>query len=181
MKKIHRGDDGYTDIFGLRLPKDSPVIEFIGELDEFVSLIGLVKARLKKDAKFLDIANNLTEIQKKLMHIASYIAKGGTLKTVSPIAYNDIINLERDINNLWSNISENRFVIPGATEESALIHLLRTICRRVERRAVKLLRDRIIDSLTYAYLNRLSDWLYIIALYINKIKEIEEEYLIERS
>ncbi len=176
MKRIHRGDDGYTDILGLRLPKDSPIIEFIGDVDELASMIGVVKSILREN-NLHHIVNSLTEIQKTLLHIASYVARGGVGKAISPITQDDISILEKTINNLWSVLDINKLVIPGSSKESALLHLLRAVCRRTERRAATLLRSGIIDSLTYVYLNRLSDWLYVTALYVNKMKKIEEDYL----
>ncbi|MEM0006200.1 MAG: cob(I)yrinic acid a,c-diamide adenosyltransferase [Ignisphaera sp.] len=177
VKKVHRGDDGYTDIFGLRLPKDSPIIELIGELDELVSLIGVVKSILKENSAFLDIVNNLTAIQRKLMYIASYVASKGDSRVGPPITYDDVAALEKAIDILWSAQTMSRFTIPGSSKESALLHLLRAVCRRVERRAVTLLRNGAIDPLIHVFLNRLSDWLYVSALYINKVMNIEEDYL----
>ncbi|MCS7111166.1 MAG: cob(I)yrinic acid a,c-diamide adenosyltransferase [Ignisphaera sp.] len=177
MKRIHRGDDGYTDIIGSRLPKDSPIIEFIGEVDELVSITGVVKSVLRESGLPPTITNNLTCIQRTLTNIASYVAKGGAHRAATPITHSDIIALENSIDRLWTALTPSRFVIPGSSKESALIHLLRAICRRVERRAATLLRNGIIDPVVYIYLNRLSDWLYVIALHINKVRNIEEDYL----
>lgn len=180
MKKIHRGDDGYTDVFGLRLPKDSPIIEFLGEIDELVSIAGVVKSMLKESGMFHKIINDITYTQRTLMRIAGYVAsvvKSSVHNTAPPITQKDIAVLENSIDNLWVTVAVNRFVIPGSSKESALLHLLRAVCRRIERRAATLLRSGVIDSLVYIYLNRLSDWLYVIALHVNKIRNIEEDYL----
>lgn len=175
FKYAHRGDDGYTDVIGQRISKDSPVIEFIGELDELVSLMGVVKAYLR-ESKALDIVDLLDSIQRKLMFIAGYAASMG--RTASPIDDNDLASIEKLINDFSNRVVlPSKFVVPGASLSSALIHFLRAVCRRVERRAVKLLRDGMLDKTTYIYLNRLSDLLYMLGLYINVVNNVKEDLL----
>jgi len=176
FKPVHRGDNGYTDIVEGRIEKDSPIIEFIGELDELISFIGLVKAYLRNSniEKYRHAISMLTEIQQRLMSMASYVATLG--KKPSPIDKGVVNEIEEVIKKLSNEVVMPRgFIIPGSSVESSLLHVIRAICRRVERRAVKLLRERIIDSNTYVYLNRLSDLLYVLALYLNKLNNIEEE------
>jgi len=180
FKHTHRGDDGYTDIVGDRVSKDSPVIEFIGELDELVSFIGLVKAYLKSkdNEEYKCVISMLTEIQQKLMHISSYVATLG--RKTSPISKDTLSKVDEIIEDLSSKVSIPReFVIPGASVTSSLFHVIRAICRRVERRAVKLFREKIIDSNTYVYINRLSDLLYLLALYLNKLNNVAEDLLLQ--
>ncbi|MEM0048099.1 MAG: cob(I)yrinic acid a,c-diamide adenosyltransferase [Ignisphaera sp.] len=175
FKYAHRGDDGYTDVIGQRISKDSPVIEFIGELDELVSLMGVVKAYLS-ESKVLDIVDLLDRIQRKLMFIAGYVASMGRM--ASPIDDNDLASIEKLINDFSNRVVlPSKFVVPGSSLSSALIHFLRAVCRRVERRAVKLLRDGMLDKTTYMYLNRLSDLLYMLGLYINVVSNVKEDLL----
>jgi cob(I)alamin adenosyltransferase len=179
FKRIHRGDDGYTDVIGGRVTKDSPIIEFIGELDELISFIGLVKAYLKSSGgkDYEHIAAMLAEIQQRLMHIASYVATLG--RKSSPISKDVLNSIDRTIEDLSSKISVPRgFIIPGSSIYSSLFHVVRAICRRVERKSVRLLRENIIDNNAYVYINRLSDLFYLLALYLDKINDVTEDVLL---
>ncbi|MDK6028291.1 cob(I)yrinic acid a,c-diamide adenosyltransferase [Ignisphaera sp. 4213-co] len=175
FKASHRGDDGFTDLGSKRVSKDSIVIEFEGEVDELVSLIGVVKAFFK-EYNITDLVTILDDIQRKLMHIASYVALMG--KVDSPIDAQSLSEIEKLIDDFSNKVViYPRFVVPGASIGSALLHFVRAVCRRVERRAVRMLREGLLDQKTYVYLNRLSDLLYLLALYVNVIINVKEDLL----
>jgi len=176
MKKIHFGDDGYTTICNERVPKYSLVVEFIGNIDELVSILGLIRAYIGNYSELAELREILKEIQVNLMNIASSV---GTCSKEA-LYREHIDSMERYIEVLWNNIisrSEPRLVIPGGSIESSLMHIARTICRRVERLGAKLLHEGRLDKNSYIYLNRLSDLLYVYSRYIDLIKHVQIEYL----
>lgn len=176
MKIIHRGDDGYTDVIGARVPKDSHIIEFIGSIDELVSFLGIVKSVISKEEILRNIVIKIDEIQVVLMKIADRAA--GWRRYEDELFNRYTEELEKDIKKFSEAISVNQcFVIPGTSLESSFLHFARTLCRYVERRAVALLRENIISKSIYIYLNRLSDLLYLYALYADIIRGINIECL----
>lgn len=170
FKVEHKGDDGYTHTRTGRLPKDSPIIDFIGEIDELVSLIGVIKVYLKQRGFSGDIITRLETFQQHLLSVASYAVAG---QEEQPIGPQQLAELETWIDELWRSLqATHRFkglIAPGASLESALLNLARAVCRRVERRGAKLLRERILAPSAYAYMNRLSDALYVLALYLDNV------------
>lgn len=175
MKKTHRGDDGYTDIRGLRVAKDSPIIEFIGGLDELTSFLGIVRSVLSRDVSLNTVTAGIKSIQITLMSIASIVA-GKAPGDNDLLLQGYVDDIEKEIIIMNRKISlEQCLVIPGGTYESSLLHFARALCRYVERRAVPLLRDGVLNKYAYIYLNRLSDLLYLYALYVDIIKGVEVE------
>jgi len=176
MKKIHFGDDGYTTICNEKVPKYSLVVEFIGGIDELVSILGLIRAYIGNYSELAELRETLREIQVNLMNIASSVATCSK----EALCKEHIDSMERYIEVLWNNIissSEPRLVIPGGSIESSLMHIARAICRRVERLGAKLLHEDRLDKNSYIYLNRLSDLLYVYSRYIDLIKHVQIEYL----
>lgn len=157
------GDSGKTSLFsGKRIYKHFPEISTVGNIDELQSYIGLVKtANIKVSDKKL-----LTAIQGDLYQIMGYVSGADT----------DISTLENKIK-LFEQIIDkispeqalnNGFILPGSTETSAKMHILRTVCRRAEREVIKLFFekkaiDKKHNKLLISYFNRLSDLFYILA------------------
>lgn len=176
MKKVHFGDEGYTTICNEKVPKYSLVVEFIGGIDELVSMLGLIRTYIRNCSELTELQETLKEIQVNLMNIASSVATCSK----EMICREHIDNMDRYIEMLWNNIisrSESRLVIPGGSIESSLMHIARAVCRRVERIGAKLLHERRLDKNSYIYINRLSDLLYIYSRYIDLIKHVQIEYL----
>jgi len=181
MKVIHSGDDGYTNIGDRRIPKDSPIVEFLGCLDELISFLGIVRSSLNmggnNNSSFRNISENLKKIQLSLMLMASTIAKTENIHKMDVDFKKQVMEIEKEISELSNKMTINkRFVVPGTSRESALLHYARALCRRVERRAASLLRDKSLDKHAYAYLNRLSDLLYIYAIFVDFTRNIKVEY-----
>ncbi|MEM1805184.1 MAG: cob(I)yrinic acid a,c-diamide adenosyltransferase [Ignisphaera sp.] len=175
MKIVHRGDDGYTDIIGARIPKDSYIIEFIGSVDELVSFLGIIRSTIGENEALREIATKIKSIQLTLMKVAG-IAAGDHRH--SDLFNKYVEDLEKEIITFSKIVNVNHcFVVPGSSLESSLLHFARTLCRSVERRAVALLRNGLINKSVYVYLNRLSDLLYVYALYVDVIRGIEFECL----
>jgi cob(I)alamin adenosyltransferase len=151
----------YTDIIGEKhLPKDHPILECLGTLDELNAFLGDAKAAIH-DKPAAEIIN---EIQKELN-----ICMGVLAGTPLPACGIGTDRLDRLIMELKSELSlMNAFVIPGANPASAKLHIARTVCRRAERRLISLdAADKdsgeTIKTLIAPYINRLSNLLFLLA------------------
>ena len=160
------GDRGTTSIVGgERLSKDAPRIEAYGTIDELNSHLGLLLALATDLAP--ERRQLVQEIQSRLLDIGGYLAGTAT----SGITEGDIAALEADIDAMQANLVPLRtFVLPGGTRAAAQAHVCRTVCRRAERRMVSLAPEP--GALTYV--NRLSDWLYTLALALNAAADTPE-------
>jgi len=158
------GDDGYTDIIGgSRLPKDHPIPECLGVIDELSAFLGDAKAAL--DCCNQDCCNKeagstaeiINDIQKDLIQLMGVVA-GMPVPAdgLGEERLNDlIINLESKLPPLTS------FAVPGANPVSAKLHIARTVCRRAERRIVSLGGEK--AAVIGPYINRLSDVLFLLS------------------
>ncbi len=171
------GDDGRTSLAnGERVAKDSLVIELIGVLDELNSWLGLVVARLPK--KIQDHRHELRALQQDIYQLSAVLAqapkvefKEKKLERVESAA----LALEERLEANW----HQKFLYPGGTELSAQLDLARTVCRRAERLAVKYDREVELEPLILRYLNRLSDYLYLLRCFFNQVLRHPEEELAE--
>ncbi len=178
MKAVHRGDDTFTDIKCGRVPKDSPVIELIGQIDELVAFLGVVRSVLSNDPRLEGLEKSIREHQRHLLRIASYIACGGKDAANPPIRPEVLRSMEKEIKELWDKLPQLKgFIVPSGPLPATLINLARAICRRVERYASRLAREGYIEKPVYAYMNRLSDLLFVYLRYIIHSLEASEEYL----
>jgi ATP:cob(I)alamin adenosyltransferase len=165
------GDDGYTSLLnGERVPKDDLRIETLGNLDELTSYLGFVKAQIKDDAIIKEIEN----IQIKIKTILSEIADGKSDKWC--ISENDVFEIEKLIDAYQRMIKiKNSFVIPGKNEISALLDVARTITRRTERSLISVDKKYPVNINSKVYINRLSDYLFVLARHMEIRMEIEEK------
>ncbi|MEM0374222.1 MAG: cob(I)yrinic acid a,c-diamide adenosyltransferase [Sulfolobaceae archaeon] len=166
-----KGDDGTTSIRDKRVSKDSPIVNFLGELDEASAFIGYAIVK----SEWQDIAEDLMKVQEDLFKIGQDI-----LGKSNKISENDIKWLEERIIKYRKESGPVKlFVLPGGSEISVILHIARTVVRRVEREFVKLKKDikdniNIINNNILIYLNRLSSLLFIMAIVANKRKGIQE-------
>ena len=170
------GDDGltYVPLFGnAKIPKNHLILEVLGTIDELSSVIGLARSFLRSDEDLRAFDNSLKRIQERLFSIGLIIA--GTGKGL--ISEGDVGWLEKEIDRLSKDLTTNVFIIPTGHVVASVLHVARTICRRLERRVVSLKNElpNIVSEVMVKYINRLSDYLYILALHVNKLKGIEEE------
>ncbi len=158
LSKIYTrtGDDGSTGLGdGQRMPKDSPRIEVIGDVDELNSAMGLVLAHDLREP----IRECLSEVQHKLFDLGGELSLPG----YQAISADDVTTLERKLEGLNANLPPlKEFILPGGGPASAACHLARAVCRRAERHLVALARNENVDPHAQAYLNRLSDLLFVI-------------------
>ena len=158
------GDDGKSSDYSGNVDwKDAPVFEVLGDLDELTSWLGVIK-------HFGHHRSTLEDIQQKLLDVGSLIATSpasALFTSLRQITEADIDTLE-----LWEKkmldsgvVIRPVFVLPGATPRSARVDVARTVCRRVERRLVAFMRERLRPDLRgpSRYLNRLSDGLFVLA------------------
>ncbi|MFM1875213.1 MAG: hypothetical protein RL266_950 [Bacteroidota bacterium] len=157
------GDDGTTGLFGgARVPKHHIRIESYGTVDELNSYIGLVRHR-HIDPRSADL---LGEIQDRLFTIGSILASDPSKSNlvVPDLHSSDIDLLEREMDRMNESLPEMRsFVLPGGNDTVGFCHIARCVCRRAERLVVQLNETEKISPLVVKYLNRLSDYLFVLS------------------
>lgn len=162
MKEIctKTGDQGTTSLRGgVRVLKDDIRIETNGQIDQLNSLLGIVRAKLPADSTHLEM---LTAIQRELMVVMSHVATTEDKENPKPLHTAELTSkMEQLLANADTPVC---FVIPGANELSAFIHLARTQARTAERRLWTLSRTYQLNSQIPVFLNRLSDYLFLMAI-----------------
>ncbi len=170
------GDGGETSLLGgTRVPKDHLRVVAYGDVDETNAVLGVVRARTTGE-----LAALLGSIQKQLFAIGAQLADPGhdvaAKREKTAVAEQHVRSLEAVIDAHERTLPPLRsFVLPGGAESAALLHQARTVCRRAERSAVALARQAGIDPLIVAYLNRLSDLLFVLARAENRRAGVSEE------
>lgn len=161
------GDTGETGLAnGQRCPKSDLLIAAVGALDEYSAAVGVLLA-VPVDHEAADRAL-LTRSQGNALFIGAVVAGAHTASLTRHAALNqaDVIQLEARIDQLEATLAPLRqFIVPGGTPAAAQAHLTRTVCRRAERQLAAV-RDQIESTywpLVLAYVNRLSDYLFVLA------------------
>lgn len=157
------GDQGETDLLGaVRVPKDSPRLEVCGDLDELDALLGL--ARCEPMAE--DVAALLERIQRRMVAVRAEVVAPATPSRIDVVGPSDIEELERAIDHHDAKLTPlTKFIVPGGSRAAAVLHVVRAVCRRAERRLVSLARDdpSAVSPPLLAYVNRLSDLFFVLA------------------
>lgn len=174
------GDKGHTSLVGgTRVPKYSLRLEAYGTIDEFSAFLGFLAAAPVSDN---EIQTQLRIIGNKLFNIGAYLATLPSAhqgEEIAGLSESDVVLLETWIDNWDAKLPPlNNFVLPGGCEEAARCGLARTVCRRAERRILELESQEYVSPILLAYMNRLSDYLFVIGRYLNHIngeKEINWE------
>ena len=159
LSKIYTrtGDEGKTGLGdGSRVSKDDLRVEAFGTVDELNSAIGTVLAFDPPQA----IGSCLLEIQHDLFNLGGELCIPGHTIIVAA----DIARLEEQLDSFNVHLPPlKEFILPGGSKAASLCHVARTICRRAERRVVSLMRNEAVNPELLRYLNRLSDFLFVIA------------------
>jgi cob(I)alamin adenosyltransferase len=165
------GDGGTTGRFGGgRISKSNPRIEAIGSVDELNSSIGLMSARTDLGD---DVLVDLKLIQGIFFTIGSMLslspeAKEETKEYVPNIQSEELEHLERRITELEAILTPQRkFILPGGAPSAAMSFWIRSLARKAERRVVEASEQEAVDESILKYLNRVSDYFYILARYLN--------------
>ena len=163
------GDSGETGLGdGTRVPKDSPRVAAYGEVDELNAVLGLVGAYCPdcpESALLRGIQNDLFDVGADLCVPPTESEAPGKALRVTPAQAE---RLEQAIDRLNEKLEPLKsFVLPGGIQASAWLHLARTVCRRAERAVVTLMRGETVNPQVLIYLNRLSDFLFVLARVAN--------------
>jgi cob(I)alamin adenosyltransferase len=168
------GDSGTTGLLGgTRLLKSDLRIEAYGTLDELNSHMGMVRDQKVNQG----ISTDLIEIQNTLFVIGSHLASDPEKsKVVIPdIEENKITNLETWIDGMEEELpTMKNFVLPGGHVSVSAGHIARCVCRRAERLAIQLSSQSHVDKNIIIYLNRLSDYLFVLCRWMTKEVDAEE-------
>lgn len=156
------GDTGSTSLFGgKRVLKCEELVDVYGSIDELNSWIG----RISSEMDALDVQQFLSEIQSDLFTVGSHLAGWNTDLAKLPV---HVKHMEARIDILDKDLPElSNFILPGGTPMAADIHLARAVCRRVERQTVALSQSQKVDAKILTFLNRLSDFLFMLARFVN--------------
>lgn len=170
------GDDGTTGLIGgRRLSKSDPRLETYGTLDELNAAIGVAASLLPAAAS--NLIEPLHQIQCDLFTLGSHLACPDPAYADKLPAFSEsrIAQLEQQIDAADAILPPlQKFILPGGTPAAAHLHLARTICRRAERLLVGLAASQTVHPLAPAYLNRLSDWLFVQARVVNQLSGIAD-------
>ncbi|MGI4729295.1 MAG: cob(I)yrinic acid a,c-diamide adenosyltransferase [Janthinobacterium lividum] len=175
------GDDGFTSLIGgTRVPKYHLRIESYGTVDELNSYIGLIRSQeIDEKDGFM-----LKEIQDRLFTIGSSLAadpEKSTMK-IPDLKLQDIELLEVEMDKMNETLPPlKHFILPGGNNAISFCHLARCVCRRAERITTQLSEDSFVDEKVKIYLNRLSDYLFMLARKIGFDQNIAENVWIPRG
>lgn len=167
------GDKGMTSLIGgIRISKADPRLEAYGTTDELASHIGLLCAMMAADEHPLEEERQLlVRVQNNLFIIGSYLAIDQSqtpLYDFAQLPEGKTELLEQRIDQLMATLPEKQgFVLPGGTVSAAQCHVCRTVCRRAERRILELAQHAVVDDIVVSFVNRLSDYLFVLAKIIN--------------
>lgn len=170
------GDLGKTSLIGgTKVPKSDIRIDSYGTVDELNSFIGLVSDQLDDNA----LKTILKEIQDRLFTIGSSLAcdpDKEPLMKIPDLKEEDVTLLENEMDKMNEVLPVMKnFILPGGHVAVSTAHIARCVCRRTERLCVQILESgSFIDPLVIKYLNRLSDYLFVLARYIGHILHVEE-------
>lgn len=171
------GDKGKTSLVGgTRVPKTHIRLEAYGTIDELNAQLGLLYTYLIEE----DDRKLILWVQHKLFSVGSYLAtdqNNTTLRIESQIADEDVQRLEYAIDEVDGQLSPLRaFVIPGGSRGSAVCQVCRTVCRRAERRILAMAEEHEVATNVSAFVNRLSDYLFVLARKMNLLSQTDEIY-----
>ena len=181
LNKIYTktGDDGTTALGnGERIAKSSKRVSAYGSVDELNSFIGLARSFVESD-KLKELDKILATIQNDLFDLGADLCIPDKDKNADSlkIVKSYVKNLEKEIDKLNSQLEPLRsFILPGGTKVSAYVHIARTIARRCEREMIELrqIEEAEISKEAVQYINRLSDFLFVAARYVNLKSDFDD-------
>ncbi|HOJ03570.1 MAG TPA: cob(I)yrinic acid a,c-diamide adenosyltransferase [Bacteroidota bacterium] len=168
------GDNGMTALFGgRRVGKDSVRIEAYGTVDELNAQLGVARAA----AHDLELTDRLAQLQNMLFVLGSDLATpiDNTQVNIQRIDDSHIARIERAIDEVEARLEPIRyFILPGGSPVAAQLHVARTVCRRAERSVVQLAAMEEINEADLRFVNRLSDYLFVLARFANAVAGVSD-------
>ena len=169
------GDKGKTSLWGGEIVgKDDPRVMAYGTLDELNSIIGFIRT-LNDNAEIEELLKNR---QNEIFNLSSEIAASGKKQETgftNKISSEHIRTLESEMD-VWTGKLPplKKFILPGGSESAAQAHVARSVCRRAEREMVGITRVGNVRSICLIYINRLSDWFFLLGRYLNLLRNIKD-------
>lgn len=169
------GDHGETSIVGgIRMKKSSERLEAYGSVDELNAQLGLLAAMLPEGEN----RSMILRIQNTLFSVCTNLATDQSrtpLYESARLPEGEIALLEKEMDKMMSSLPDRQgFILPGGTLAAAQTHVCRTVCRRAERRIVALAEVAQVSPEVQQYVNRLSDYLFVLAKIINFNDNVSE-------
>ncbi len=166
------GDKGHTQVYlqqAQRLPKSNEILQVYGELDELNCHVGLLISLSKTPNPLLaSIQNLLFEV-------------GFAISATTTLTPEDVAALETEIDRLSEKLPEQQsFILPGGTSSASQSHICRAVCRRAERALVALTETHEVPAVILQFINRLSDYFFVLARYENAISGVDDVKKISR-
>ncbi|MBT31172.1 MAG: ATP:cob(I)alamin adenosyltransferase [Thalassobius sp.] len=168
------GDKGSTSLLGgERVSKANVRIDAYGTVDELNSFIGLLR----------DFSTDNTERKQLLIHIQENLFTIGSILATAPgkkfnipdVEDSDILELENEMDKMDAELPPlKNFILPGGHQNVSYCHIARTICRRAERKSIELAANEEVDERIIKYLNRLSDYLFVLSRKVSLELNAEE-------
>jgi len=170
------GDKGKTSLVGgQRVSKACIRLEAYGTIDELSAHLGLLAAELPEGHEQMMVER----IQNCLFNVCTNLATDQSKTPLYPSAHlpeGEISLLEQEVDTIMHELPEAQgFILPGGTREAAQAHVCRTVCRRAERRIVALSEEADVSPEVQQYINRLSDYLFVLAKKLNFIAGKQEK------
>ncbi len=182
------GDKGQTSLVGgKRVSKSDLRLDVYGTVDETNSVAGLIAAEIMSEqtrggqphvaTDYDFILNHLTKIQSSLFDVGSHLACDDLkLRATLPVVSDeDISNLEKWMDLYSKELPDlKNFILPGGAKSAGFAHLARTVARRAERLCVQMGETQDVETIVVKYLNRLSDYFFVLARKLNQLANIQE-------
>ena len=162
------GDKGMTSLVGgVRIKKSDVRLEAYGTIDELSAHLGLLVAMMPDGVD----RETVIRIQNNLFNVCTHLATDQSQTPLYPsgrLADGEVTFLEQEVDRLMGLLPERQgFILPGGTQTAAQAHVARTVCRRAERRIAELAETSMVGEEVQQYVNRLSDYLFVLAKIIN--------------
>ncbi|MCW8090617.1 cob(I)yrinic acid a,c-diamide adenosyltransferase [Alteromonas sp. ASW11-130] len=174
MSKIYtkKGDQGHTQVYlekTERLAKSDEILQVYGELDELNCHIGLLISLSKTPNPLL------SSLQNQLFEV------GFAISATSTLSEEDVQAIETEIDRLSQDIPEQRsFILPGGAVSASQSHICRAVCRRAERALVALSEKHQVPAVILQFINRLSDYFFVLARYENAVSGVKDVEKVSR-
>ncbi len=180
MQKVYTktGDRGMTSLVsGEKVSKTDIRVEAYGCVDELNAHIGLLRESLRADPRLIEADAPLRRVQQELFDVGCELATRTALR-IEGLPESSIKRLESEMDAWAHRLSPlSRFVLPGGHMSNAYAHVARTVCRRAERQILQVVAaDESVRPEVARYMNRLSDWLFVLSRWVVLVAEKEEVF-----